>query len=102
MEEMCVVLSSPAKKARLLLRPALRPVDGFDAIVGREHREADARQDLLLLRDAQSARDRRNVRRLLVAAEEREVAVEADAQSGRRLRGDGRGGDEEMVASGRR
>ena len=31
---MCVVFSSPVKKARLLLRPTLRPVDGFEAIVG--------------------------------------------------------------------
>jgi hypothetical protein len=33
-EEMCVVFSSPVKKARLLLRPTLRPVDGFEATVG--------------------------------------------------------------------
>ena len=33
-DEMCVVFSSPVKKARLLLSPALRPVDGFEAIVG--------------------------------------------------------------------
>lgn len=33
-DEMGVVFSSPRKKARLLLRPALSPVDGFEAIVG--------------------------------------------------------------------
>ena len=33
-DEMCVVFSSPLKNARLLLRPALRPVDGFEPIVG--------------------------------------------------------------------
>ena len=31
---MCVVFSSPLKNARLLLRPTLKPVDGFEAMVG--------------------------------------------------------------------
>src|SRR4051794_12844779 len=33
-DEIRVVFSSPVNRARLLLRPALSPVDGFDAIVG--------------------------------------------------------------------
>src|SRR6516165_336835 len=33
-DEICVVFSSPLKNARLVLRPTLSPVDGFEAMVG--------------------------------------------------------------------
>ena len=39
---MCVVFSSPVKKARLLLSPALRPVDGFERDGRRDDEEVIA------------------------------------------------------------
>lgn len=33
-DEMCVVFSLPLKKARLVLSPALNPVEGLEAMVG--------------------------------------------------------------------
>ena len=41
-DEMCVVFSSPLKNARLLFSPALRPVEGFEAIVGAADEEVVA------------------------------------------------------------
>src|SRR5262249_12626028 len=68
------------------------------AVVGGEDRKANVRQDLLLLRDTETAGHRGDVRRGRVAAKERQVAADAERQPGGRSCAD-RGREHEEPSS---